>query len=57
VVDNVPYPQGIYPATGTSRPTWSGCNGRGEEVAVGIYHFKVEYSTGEVRWGKLAVVP
>jgi hypothetical protein len=34
-----------------------GTNGKGEDAAVGVYYFKVEYSTGEVRWGKLAVMP
>ncbi|MCK4632429.1 MAG: hypothetical protein KAT79_04110, partial [candidate division Zixibacteria bacterium] len=43
--------------TGTFDNTWNGRNGAGEEVAVGMYHFKIEYSTGEVRWGKLAVIP
>jgi len=26
-------------------------------VAAGIYYFKVEYSFGEVHWGKLAIIP
>jgi hypothetical protein len=37
--------------------TWDGFNGRGDMVAVGIYHIKVSYSTGEVRWGRLAIIP
>ncbi|MEA3296350.1 MAG: FlgD immunoglobulin-like domain containing protein, partial [candidate division Zixibacteria bacterium] len=57
VIDNVEMSPGVYPAYGPLRYTWDGRNGRGEQVAVGVYYFKVEYSTGEVRWGKLAVVP
>lgn len=57
VIDNQFYPPGIYPAEGSFRPTWDGRNDKGEQVAVGVYYFKVEYSTGEVRWGKLAVIP
>jgi len=57
IVDNRLYPKGIYPTVGSFRPTWDGYNGQAEKVAVGMYHFKVEYSTGEVRWGKLAVIP
>jgi hypothetical protein len=57
VIDNEPYPAGTYPASGNLRRTWDGTNGKGEDAAVGVYYFKVEYSTGEVRWGKLAVMP
>ena len=57
VVDNRPFPAGIYPATGSLRPIWDGRNGKGEQVAVGVYYFKVEYGGGESRWGKLAVIP
>ena len=57
VIDNVTYPPGIYPTTGGQRRVWDGYNGQGEQVAVGVYYFKVEYSTGEVHWGKLAVIP
>lgn len=57
VVDSRPFPQGIYPTTGSQRPTWDGYNGRGEKVAVGVYYFKVELSTGDTRWGKLAIIP
>ncbi len=59
VIDNQYYPQGIYHGnTGFKRvPEWNGRNGRGDVVAVGVYYFKVEYSTGEVKWGKLAVIP
>jgi len=57
VIDNQPYPAGTYPTSGSQRRTWDGTNGKGEDAAVGVYYFKVEYSTGEVRWGKLAVMP
>ncbi|SYZ73896.1 exported hypothetical protein [Candidatus Zixiibacteriota bacterium] len=36
---------------------WDGRNGKGDIVAAGIYYFKVALSTGEVYWGKLAIVP
>jgi len=57
VIDNEPYAAGVYPTEGTGRRIWDGTNGNGDRVAVGVYYFKVEYSTGEVRWGKLAVIP
>jgi len=57
VIDNQFYSAGIYPTAGAGRRTWDGYNGKGDRVAVGMYYFKVEYSTGEVRWGKLAVIP
>ncbi|UCG62424.1 MAG: hypothetical protein JSV52_03830 [Candidatus Zixiibacteriota bacterium] len=57
VADNERFEPGIYPTVGGGRPTWDGRNGKGEEVAVGIYYFKIEFSTGQVRWGKLAVIP
>ncbi len=57
VVDNQLFPPGFYPESGPMRTTWDGRNERGEQVAVGVYYFKVSYSTGEVRWGKLAVIP
>ena len=56
-IDNVFYPAGHYPNGGYPRVTWDGRNGDGELVAVGVYYFRVEYSTGDVRWGKLAVIP
>jgi len=37
--------------------SWDGYNGRGDMVAVGIYYIKVAYSTGEIRWGRLAIIP
>jgi hypothetical protein len=37
--------------------TWDGYNGRGDMVAVGIYYIKVAYSAGEIRWGRLAIIP
>ncbi len=57
VVDNVAYDPGIYPTAGASRRVWDGLNGKGEEVAIGMYYFKITYSTGEVHWGKIAVIP
>ncbi|MCK4461861.1 MAG: hypothetical protein KAW46_08640 [candidate division Zixibacteria bacterium] len=57
VIDNESYPPGIYPGAGGYRVTWDGKNGRGEQVAVGVYYFKVGYGDGDVRWGKLAVIP
>ncbi len=57
VIDNQPYAAGIYPTSGTGRAVWDGKNGKGDDVAVGVYYFKVSYSTGEERWGKLAVMP
>ncbi len=40
-----------------STDKWDGHNGRGDIVAVGIYYFKIEQSSGDVFWGKLAVIP
>ena len=57
VLDNASYPAGVYPGEGSLRATWDGYNGKGDQVAVGVYYFKVEHSTGDVRWGKLAVIP
>ncbi len=57
IVDNALYPAGTYHGRGPLRPTWDGTNGSGDNVAVGTYYFKVEYSTGELRWGKIAVIP
>jgi len=57
VIDNHSYPPGIYPGSGGSRATWDGYNGRGELVAVGVYYFKIDFSDGDTRWGKLAVIP
>jgi len=57
VIDNESYPTGIYPGAGGYRVTWDGYNGKGEQVAVSVYYFKVEYGSGDVRWGKLAVIP
>ena len=57
VKDNQLFSPGYYTQAGANRRTWNGLNERGDPVAVGGYYFKVEYSTGEVRWGKLAVIP
>lgn len=35
---------------------WDGRNGKGDIVAVGTYFFTIEYSNGDVHWGKLAVI-
>jgi hypothetical protein len=57
-VDGIWYEAGYFPDIREGRnPSWDGYNGRGDMVAVGVYYFKVEYSTGEVQWGKLAVIP
>jgi photosystem II stability/assembly factor-like uncharacterized protein len=60
-IDNVFYPAGIYhgtsPSGGSAGNTWDGFNDRGDIAAVGMYYFKVSYSTGEERWGKIAVIP
>jgi len=37
--------------------TWDGYNGRGDMVATGIYYIKVLYSTGDTKWGRLAIIP
>jgi hypothetical protein len=57
VIDNESYPSGIYPGPSGRRATWDGYNGRGEQVAVGVYYFKVLFGGGDQRWGKLAVIP
>jgi hypothetical protein len=36
---------------------WDGRNGKGDLVAVGSYAFTIEYSNGDIHWGKLAVIP
>ncbi len=57
VVNNVTFAPGIYPTSGTNRFTWDGLNGKGDEVAVGMYYFKIIYGTGDVHWEKIAVIP
>ncbi len=52
VVSGKPKSEGI-----SSADEWDGRNGWGKIVAVGIYYFKVSLSTGEVYWGKLAIMP
>ncbi|GAB4325144.1 MAG: hypothetical protein Kow0074_18610 [Candidatus Zixiibacteriota bacterium] len=37
--------------------TWDGRNGKGDLVAVGTYFYVIEYSNGDIHWGKLAVIP
>ncbi len=36
---------------------WDGRNGQGDIVAVGTYFYVIEYSNGDVHWGKMAVIP
>ncbi|MEW6050066.1 MAG: hypothetical protein AB1644_03270 [Candidatus Zixiibacteriota bacterium] len=57
VFENRFYPQGTYQGFYSGVPEWDGRNGRDQAVAVGVYYFKVLYSSGETRWGKLAVIP
>ncbi|MGH8015545.1 MAG: hypothetical protein ACREBV_05095, partial [Candidatus Zixiibacteriota bacterium] len=56
VVDNQFFSTGFYP-TATMSANWDALNGRGDQLAVGVYYFKIEFSTGESRWGKLAIIP
>jgi len=56
-IDNVFYPAGIYPSGSSQGVTWDGRNGKGDLVAVGVYYFRVEFDSGETRWGKLAIMP
>lgn len=56
-IDNRFFAQGRYTGSTRGVAEWDGHNGKGDVVAVGVYYFKVEYSTGEIRWGKLAVIP
>ncbi len=57
LLDNQSLPAGIYHGRNSGVPAWDGRNGKGDQVAVGPYYFKVELSSGDVRWGKLAVIP
>ena len=56
-VDNEWVTAGPYPPSDYQGTTWDGRNDRGDIVAVGVYYFEVEYSSGDVHWGKLAVIP
>ena len=56
VIDNKFFTAGFYP-TATESVQWDALNGQGDQLAVGVYYFKVTLSTGETRWGKLAVIP
>ena len=56
VKDNQPFTSGFYPNL-NKRADWDALNGQGNELAVGMYYFKVVLSTGETRWGKLAIIP
>lgn len=55
VIDGEMKPGG--PNVVSSTDQWDGYNGKGEVVAAGFYYFKVELSTGQVYWGKLAIIP
>ncbi len=57
VLDNESLPRAIYHGRNSGIPSWDGRNGNGDKVAVGVYYFKVEASSGDARWGKLAVIP
>ncbi len=57
LIDNQQYPAGVYQGRNSGLPTWDGLNGKGDEVAVGVYYMKLELSSGETRWGKFAVIP
>ncbi len=37
--------------------TWDLLNGRGDQIATGVYYFLVETSTGQQTWGKIMVLP
>ncbi len=52
VIDNEYRAAGFY-----NTDFWNGLNGKGERAAVGMYYFKVSYSTGDDLWGKLLIVP
>ncbi|MCH7689801.1 MAG: hypothetical protein IIA17_01990 [candidate division Zixibacteria bacterium] len=56
VIDNRFFVSEFYPNLIAS-VRWDALNGQGHELAVGMYYFKVELSTGETRWGKLAIIP
>lgn len=56
VKDNEPFTSGFYPNL-NKRAEWDALNGQGNELSVGMYYFKVVFSTGETRWGKLAIIP
>jgi len=56
-LDNEWVAAGPYPPSDYQGATWDGRNDRGDIVAVGVYYFKVEFSSGDVHWGKLAVIP
>ena len=56
VIDNQFFVSNFYPNL-TARVDWDALNGQGSQLSVGMYYFKVELSTGETRWGKLAIIP
>jgi len=58
--DDTFYPKGLYHGsdeTGHNRIIWDGLNDKGDEVAVGVYYIKLELDNGDLRWGKLAIMP
>ena len=58
LVKTVPVDNNGFRQAGISQDIyWDGINGVGGVVAVGMYYYKITLSTGEVFWGKIAVVP
>ncbi len=37
--------------------SWDGYNEEGDMAATGIYYIRIKFSSGEERWGRLAIVP
>lgn len=57
-IDHRFFASGVHPAPHeVGLPIWDGRNGKGEVAAVGMYYFKVTYDNGDVKWGKVAVIP
>ena len=52
VIENQHREIGIY-----DNDRWNGRLDSGAPIAVGIYYFKIEMSTGETYWEKLAIIP
>jgi len=58
LVRTVPVDNNGFMAAGISQDIyWDGLNGVGGVTAIGMYYYKITLSTGEVYWGKIAVVP
>ncbi len=57
-IDHRFFAAGTHPAPHeVGLPVWDGHNGKGDVVAVGMYYFKITYDNGDVKWGKVAVIP